>query len=67
MQKLFALSHLRTLQRLGLTEYVPSNFDEVMLKNNLVASGEALLFRLPREELKHVLNTQCPVNRYSLR
>jgi hypothetical protein len=65
MHKLFALSNLRILQRLGATEFIPANFEEVMTKNNLVASGEGLLFRLPREELKHILNTPCPVNKYN--
>lgn len=64
MHKLFVLSHLRTLQRLGVTEYSPANFEEIKTRNTLAPSSEALLFRLPREELKHIMNTQCPINRY---
>lgn len=64
MHKLFVLSHLRTLQRLGVTEYSPANFEEIKTRNTLAPSSEALLYRLPREELKHIMNTQCPINRY---
>lgn len=49
MHKLFVLSHLRTLQRLGVTEFSPANFEEIKTRNNLAPSSEALLYRLPRE------------------
>lgn len=64
MHKLFVLSHLRALARLGIGEFSPSAWEEAVARNTLAPSGDGLLYRLPREELKHTLNTVCPVNRY---
>lgn len=65
MHKLFILSHLRTLARLGVTEFTPTAWQEIAAKNSLAPSGDGMLYRLPREELKHVLNMHCPVNTYT--
>jgi hypothetical protein len=64
MHKLFILSHLRTLGRLTATEFSPALWEEIATRNTLAPSGEGLLFRLPREELKHILGVHCPINRY---
>jgi hypothetical protein len=63
MHKLFALSQLRTIQRLGVPEFTPDLYDEIIKNNNLSIRGDSLLYRLPREELKHAINIQCPINR----
>ena len=49
MHKLFALSHLRTLARLNALEFTPAAWEEVATKNALAPSGDAMLYRLPRE------------------
>ncbi len=63
MHKLFSLSYHRILARLAIEELNPSTIAEALAKNNIPTSGEAFLYRLPREELKHVVNIPCPINR----
>jgi len=49
MNKLFTLAHMRLLNRLGATEITAANAQELLSKNNIVAVGESLLYRLPRD------------------
>lgn len=63
MHKLFALSYRRILARLNQQELNPSSALEALSSNNIPPSGEGFLYRLPREELKHILNIPCPINR----
>jgi len=49
MHKIFLLSHLRTLARLNTLEFTPAAWEEVATKNTLAPSGDAMLYRLPRE------------------
>lgn len=63
MQRLFQLSYLRVLARLGLKELTVPQVGEALTNNNIPPSGEAFLYRLPREELKNTFNIPCPINR----
>lgn len=62
MHKLFIVSHLRTLTRLNAPDFVPTQWEEVAVRNSLAPSGDGMLYRLPREELKHAFHTPCPIN-----
>lgn len=62
MHRLFVSAYLRTLQKLNTAELSPATAQELLAKVGITASGEELLFKMPRDELKHALNVPCPIN-----
>ena len=66
MNRLFAISFRRIAGRLGAEELPVGKVGEVLEGRGVGRCGEGLLYRLPREELKHIINIPCPVNRYLL-
>lgn len=64
MHKLFSLSFKRIASRLNNPELNALNVAEALQNNNIGSSGEPFLYRLPRDELKHILNISCPINSY---
>lgn len=63
MHRLFTLSYRRILARLGQQELTPSSAQEALAGSNIAACGEGFLYKLPREEFKHIINIPCPINR----
>ena len=64
MNRLFALSFRRISQHLGTEELAIKDVSKLLEDKNIGKQGEGMLYRLPREELKHIFNIPCPVNKY---
>ena len=64
MNRLFSLSVRRISLHLGVEELAVKDISKLLEDKGIGKQGEGMLYRLPREELKHIFNIPCPVNKY---